>query len=194
MRSKWLVRPYRPQDEEQANALWKLPVYRPQDQAEVDAMFVSARRAQEAGDRWVAIPPRAPDDGPQKFAAFWVAQLQAADGPGPIIGAVAVNPVSEERTLPPDVPQAREWQRRDDVAVLDRLRVVDDAQRRGVGTRLVETVADWCRSHGFRSLILTTTSAQIPALSLYRKVGFREAFHSFVGKYELVWFEMDLNK
>lgn len=194
MSSRLQVRLLRPGDEGEVNALWKLPVYRPEDQAEVDAMFERARRAQEAGDRWVPIPPRAPDDGPLAFVAFWVAQTRADNGLSAIIGTVAVNPVSQERTLPPDVPQAREWQRRNDVAVLDRLRVLDDAQRRGVGTRLVETVADWCRNHGYRTLILATTSAQIPALSLYRKVGFREVFHSFVGKYELVWFEMELTR
>lgn len=187
-----LFRPYRSEDEERTLALWHRPVYREEDQIEKGAMFERARRAQEAGDRWLPIPPRVPGNELDRFEAFWVAEMRAATASGNIVGMVGVYPVSEEQTLPTAVPLVAEWLRMDDVAVLEHLRVADEVQRRGIGTRLIRIVEAWCRDHGYRTLILNTTSAQIPALHLYRKVGFREVLRSFVGKYELVWFEMDL--
>ena len=100
--------------------------------------------------------------------------------------------VMSARARKADVATAREWTSSDRVAVLEQMRVDPDYYRRGIGTRLAETVIGWCRANGYRTLVLNTTSAQLPALALYRKVGFREAFTSFIGKYELVWFEMDL--
>ena len=194
MPSRFVVRPFQPEDEQQADALWKLPVYRPEDQANVVAMYQRARQAQEAGDRWVPLPPRPLGDSPGTFVAFWVAEMRRRDGLNSIIGTIAVNPVAGELTFPTRVPEAVERRRRADVVILDRLRVADEAQRSGVGTRLCQTAAYWCRRHGYRRLVLNTTTAQIPALGLYRKIGFREAFHSFVGKYELVWFELDLTE
>lgn len=195
MPSDLLIRRCRADDEEQVVALWKNhPVYRPEDQSEVDAMFERARMAEEAGAHWVPIPPRTPGTGLEKFVAFWVAQMWADGNGGPIIGIVGVYPVARERTLPPDVLEAREWLARDDVAVLEHLRVAPGAQRQGIGTRLVQTAIDWCPVRQYRTLILCTTAAQSPAICLYRKVGFREAFRSYVGKYELLWFEMDLKR
>ena len=81
---------------------------------------------------------------------------------------------------------------RDDVAELKRLRVADDVWRRGVGTRLTQAVIGWCRAHGFRTLVLNTTTPQKPAIALYKKLGFREAERTFLGKYELVWLRLDL--
>ena len=49
-----------------------------------------------------------------------------------------------------------------------------------------------CRESGFRTIVLNTTSAQEPAPRLYRKLGFREAARSFLGEFELVWFERSL--
>ena len=51
---------------------------------------------------------------------------------------------------------------------------------------------EWSRDSGFRTIVLNTTSAQKPALGLYRKLGFREAARSFLGEFELVWFELSL--
>ena len=64
--------------------------------------------------------------------------------------------------------------------------------RRGVGTRLTQAVIDWCRAHGFRTLVLNTTTPQKPAIALYKRLGFREADRTFLDKYELVWLRLDL--
>ncbi len=81
---------------------------------------------------------------------------------------------------------------RDDVAELKRLRVADDVRRRRVGTRLTQAVIDWCRAHGFRTLVLNTTTPQKPAIALYEKLGFREAERTFLDKYELVWLRLGI--
>jgi ribosomal protein S18 acetylase RimI-like enzyme len=44
-------------------------------------------------------------------------------------------------------------------------------------------------SFGLRSLVLNTTVAQLPALALYRKLGFNELGRSYLGSYELVWMQ-----
>jgi hypothetical protein len=41
--------------------------------------------------------------------------------------------------------------------------------------------------HAFQALVLNTTSAQLPALALYGKLGFAEVGRCFLGPYELVW-------
>lgn len=69
MPSDLLIRPYRPDDEEQVVALWRNhAVYRPEDQDELHAMFERARLAKDAGRCWVPIPPRTPGNGLEKFA------------------------------------------------------------------------------------------------------------------------------
>jgi GNAT superfamily N-acetyltransferase len=46
---------------------------------------------------------------------------------------------------------------------------------RGVGTALVEAVAAWARERGAGHLYLWVTSTNRPAISLYRRCGFRQA-------------------
>ena len=89
-------------------------------------------------------------------------------------------------------PLAARWRNWNDVAELRRLRVAPEARRQGLGRRLSELVIDWAKSHGFRLLVVNTTTPQQPALQLYRSLGFREAGVSFVGRYELVWLELPL--
>jgi ribosomal protein S18 acetylase RimI-like enzyme len=61
-----------------------------------------------------------------------------------------------------------------------------------VATTLNRAAFAWAGANGVREIVLNTTSAQEPALNLYRKLGMRELFHSFVGEYELVWMALDL--
>lgn len=72
------------------------------------------------------------------------------------------------------------------------MRVAEDMWRQGIGTQLAELVIDWCRLHGIRTLVLNTTSPQKPAIGLYTKLGFCEMDRTFLGRYELVWFRLDL--
>ena len=105
------------------------------------------------------------------------------------IQVIGPTPLSE---MPPDLHLRREWRLRNDIAELKRLRVADDMWRRGVGSRLTQKVIDWCRVHGFRTLVLNTTTPQKPAIALYERLGFREADRTYLDKYELVWFCLDL--
>ena len=187
-----LIRPYAPTDEDAVNALEAgIIVYRPEDADAVAAMFERARRAQAKGDRWKPIPPPLPGDEIERFSAFWVAETKFK-GQAQIVGTVAIYPVSADNQLPDDVPKAQEWLQRDDVAMLERLRVAALSRRQGIRTSLNATVIAWCRRHGYKTLVLNTTAAQLPALALYRKLGFQEAFRSFLDKYELVWFDLEL--
>ena len=183
----------RPSDEPQAEALWKrMSPYRPGDEAEVEAMYERANRARDTGDRrWKALGTSAPDDIIQDASASWVAAVPS-ESEDRIVGTVQVIGPTTLAEMPPDLPLGREWRLRNDVAELKRLRVADDMWRRGVGRRLTQAVINWCRVHGFRTLVLNTTTPQKPAIALYKRLGFREADRTYLDKYELVWLRLDL--
>ncbi len=63
----------------------------------------------------------------------------------------------------------------DQVLVLHLLLVRPSLQGRGIGTALVRHVLDLAESRGCRTVRLDTGSRNIPAVSLYRKTGFRIA-------------------
>ena len=69
-----------------------------------------------------------------------------------------------------------------------RLRVALEWRRRGVATALTrQLTSSSVESLRLRSLVLNTTSAQIPALMFYRGLGFQEIGRTYLGAYELVW-------
>ena len=155
-------------------------------------MYETARKARDAGDkRWKALGTSAPDDPIQDASASWVTAVPS-ESEDRIVGTVQVIGPTSLSEMPPHLPVGREWRLRDDVAELKRLRVADDMWRRGVGTRLTQAVIDWCRVHGFRTLVLNTTTPQKPAIALYKRLGFHEAERTFLDKYELVWLRLDL--
>jgi hypothetical protein len=39
-------------------------------------------------------------------------------------------------------------------------------------------------------MVVETTPQQVGAVALYRHMGFREAGHSMIGRFELVWFDL----
>jgi GNAT superfamily N-acetyltransferase len=88
------------------------------------------------------------------------------------------------------MPLAQEWERLTGIATMTRLSVDPEFWRRGLGFSLIQTAADWCREHNYGIFVLNTTSPPHPAMSLYRKAGFREVGRSNLGKYEVVWFEL----
>ena len=188
------IRATQPSDKPQSEALWKgLSPYRLGDEAEVEAMYDRANHARDAGDRrWKALGASAPDDPIPDTSASWVAAVPSGSGEERIVGTVQVIGPTTLTQMPPDLPLHSEWGLRDDVAELTRLRVADDIRRQGVGTRLTQAVIDWCRVQGFRTLVLNTTTPQKPAIALYKRLGFREAGRTFLGKYELVWLRLDL--
>ena len=157
-----------PFDEPQAEALWKgLNPYRPGDEAEVEAMHERATRARDAGSKkWKKLESL--DDIFQSASASWVAAVPVANAEDRIVGTVQVTGPTALPQMPSDLPLCREWRLRDHVAELSRLRVADDMWRQGIGRRLTHTAIDWCRVHGFRTLVLNTTTPQRPAINLYR--------------------------
>jgi len=60
------------------------------------------------------------------------------------------------------------------------------------GLELTATVIAWSRRNGFSALVLNTTTPQAPARALYAGLGFREVCQSYLGHYELVWYELAL--
>lgn len=70
------------------------------------------------------------------------------------------------------------------------MRIVPEWQRRGIGSRLVETVLSWAGEQGRKGrthVMLETTAEQAAAIALYRRLGFAEVTRSTVGEWELVW-------
>jgi len=190
------IRPYHPDDLAQAKALdARVKPYRPEDRPEVEAMFERARQAKALGDRWLPPSPPYPalEQVEEVYLAFWVAVLPPdTGGASQVVGTVGVYRAGTDQEIWPDMPQAEGWRRRTDVAELRRLRVAPELRRQGIATRLNQTAIAWCREQSFRTLVVNTTAAQIPALNLYRKLGFQEIYRSFIDQYELVWFELAL--
>lgn len=85
----------------------------------------------------------------ERGGGFWVAEAG-----GQIVGTVAVRPVSAER------------------AELRRLYLVPSARRLGLGRRLIETVVDWAREHGFAEVDLWSDVLFERAHTLYEAAGF----------------------
>ncbi|MAX20048.1 MAG: hypothetical protein CL709_09450 [Chloroflexi bacterium] len=69
------------------------------------------------------------------------------------------------------------------MAELRFLRVAPELWRQGIGKQLSQTAISWCRDHGMRSLILNTTSPQIPTPGLYFDLGFTETGRYFKGMF-----------
>ena len=189
-----IVRAMQPDDKPQAEALWKgVGPYRPGDEAEVNVMHQRALRARAAGDnRWKSLDGLESDDPAPSRSENWMAVVKSGIGEDRVIGTVQVVSPTSLSEMPSDHPLKRELHLRDDVAELRLMRVAEDMRRQGIGARLTEAVTDWCRLHGIRTLILNTTAPQKPAIGLYNKLGFCEVDRTFLDRYELVWFRLDL--
>ena len=189
-----MVRAMRPDDRPQAEALWKgLSPYRPGDEAEVEAMYERALRARDTGDtNWKSMEAMKSDALAQSCSTNWVAVASPGSGEGRIVGTVQVDSPATLSEMPTDSPLSRDLRLRDDVAQLRVMGVAEDMWGQGIGTQLGELVIDWCRLHGIRTLVLNTTTPQKPAIGLYNKLGFYEMARTFLDRYELVWFRLDL--
>lgn len=60
------------------------------------------------------------------------------------------------------------------LAHLEELDVHPDHGRRGLGTKLVETVCEWVKGHGYQALTLTTFREPPFNMPFYRRRGFNE--------------------
>jgi ribosomal protein S18 acetylase RimI-like enzyme len=194
------VRPYRAQDAAKVERLYVSVAnpYRQEDADNVLSMQRRALRAQEAGDRWSPLRTEEPNVGEQAHLAFWVAvSTNGADED--VIGTLGLRRVGDQETARSDtaersgLPSTGDWVSRGAVGEIRRLRVALEWRRRGVATALTrQLIAVSVESLRLRGLVLNTTSAQIPALAFYRRLGFQELGRSYLGSYELVWMHLQI--
>lgn len=59
-----------------------------------------------------------------------------------------------------------------DAAYLTSLWVAPESRRQGIGSALVDAVADWARSQGYGLLFLDVVETELPAIALYARQGF----------------------
>ena len=90
-----------------------------------------------------------PDD------CFWVAETV---GKGKVVGMVAV------------VAKKNGAER---YGELFRMIVSSAIRRTGLGSRMVQTVLDFCKQRGMSKVTLVTSASQTAAIALYRKMGFK---------------------
>lgn len=88
---------------------------------------------------------------------FWVAEAEV-DGATQVIGMVAV--VCRESG-------------KEKHGEMFRMSISPKSRRMGLGRRLTQTVIDFCRERGFSKVVLETSSTQMPAVALYKKLGFK---------------------
>ncbi|XP_034441252.1 putative N-acetyltransferase 8B [Hippoglossus hippoglossus] len=91
-----------------------------------------------------------PDD------CFWVAEAEI-DGRVQIMGTVAVLAKQSEK---------------EKYGELQRMIISPVCRRVGLGSRMAQTVVDFCKEQGFSKVALETSSTQTPAVALYKKLGF----------------------
>ena len=85
-------------------------------------------------------------------------------------------------------------QRTDDcTGRLRRMRVTRDWRRKGVATRLLNTVEEFCREQGYTRLILDTTEQQTAAHRLYEGGGFVRLGERMLGPFQVFDYEKDLS-
>ena len=59
------------------------------------------------------------------------------------------------------------------VAELQRMSVSPVCRRMGIARKLLDELLQHAKKQGFEKIVLTTTSAQTPAIRLYKKYGFK---------------------
>jgi GNAT superfamily N-acetyltransferase len=192
------IRELRPEDGPRLAALYARvqDPYLPEHARLVQEMHARARQAQARNDRWRPLPENAPAAADATHEAFWVALAdQTAEQ---IVGTLGLRRVGDDNTAAVDtaewcgLPTALDWVAHRRVGELRRMRVAPEWRRRGVASALLSAGHDYAASNGIEQLVLNTTSAQIPALQLYTKHGFRELTRTYLGSYELVWLARDV--
>ncbi|XP_049419699.1 probable N-acetyltransferase camello isoform X7 [Epinephelus fuscoguttatus] len=105
-----------------------------------------------------------PDD------CFWVAEAEV-DGRAQIMGTVAV------------VAKQSGKERHGE---LFRMITSSSYRRLGLGSKLTQTVVDFCKERGFSKVVLETSSTQTAGVALYKKLGFRH-FRSHTKTHSAHW-------
>ncbi|XP_049419780.1 probable N-acetyltransferase camello isoform X8 [Epinephelus fuscoguttatus] len=105
-----------------------------------------------------------PDD------CFWVVEAEV-DGRAQIMGTVAV--VAKQSG-------------KEKYGELFRMIISSSYRRLGLGSKMTQTVVDFCKERGFSKVVLRTSSTQAAAVALYEKLGFRHV-PSQIGTELSVW-------
>ena len=109
-----------------------------------------------------------PDLCPGPFYSYWKREPHlrrlwvAVDGDSKVVGTIGMKQIS------------------DNTAEIFRMSVSKDLRRQGIGSRLIEYVAHYCKSQGYKMLELNTLYDFREARSLYQKEGFH-AVKKFFG-------------
>ena len=82
--------------------------------------------------------------------------------------------------------------REDETARLRRMRVTAARRRKGLGQRLLEIAEDFCRSQGYKSIVLDTTDRQRAAQRLYEKNGYVRTGERPLGEMRMVFYRKEL--
>jgi ribosomal protein S18 acetylase RimI-like enzyme len=161
--------------------------YAPEDQPGIEWLYA---RTPPAGRTYVRPQPLAPDLGAidANYDAFWVAVEPTAEGDA-IVGMAGLERIAEHQVGAP-VPDFIERSR--PTANLHHVIVAPERQRRGIGRELMRTATEWARSNAFEAAVLNTTPQQEAAVAFYHALGFSEVGRSMIGRYELIWFHIDL--
>ena len=115
-------------------------------------------------------------------SCFWV----AIDATGDVVGTVAV-----ERVEHASGGGSSPWRTGD--AELRRMSVTASARGRSVATALFEELRRFCTHVGYRRIVLSTSTLQRAAATLYPKLGFRlERREHVFGSVAILYFSLDL--
>ena len=197
MTQEFRVRRLRPEDDVQLEALYARTrnPYREEDAGAVAAMHCLALQARETGCRWSALPAEARNGSEASIARSglrcrlrmecWRSSEQLAYESWATAASADADSVESG-----GLPSAEKWKQTADVGEVRRLRVLPEWRRRGVATALMSELISWSARARLRGLVLNTTAAQLPALALYRSLGFREIGRSYLDVYELVWMHL----
>ncbi|XP_015249591.1 PREDICTED: probable N-acetyltransferase CML3 [Cyprinodon variegatus] len=95
-----------------------------------------------------------PDD------CFWVAEAEV-DGAAQVIGMVAVKCITNGN---------------EKYGEMFRMSISPKCRGMGLGRRMTQIVIDFCKERGFSKVLLETSSTQVAAVTLYKKLGFKVFF------------------
>ncbi|KAF6758360.1 acyl-CoA N-acyltransferase [Ephemerocybe angulata] len=104
---------------------------------------------------------------------FWVAVVTGRDGTERVVGCVGLDSRTQENKTQSE---------------LRRMSVSEHYRRRGIAMELIKALVSHARERGLKKVVLSTTSYQGTARSLYKKLGWAET-----GKIGLHWFMRNLD-
>jgi ribosomal protein S18 acetylase RimI-like enzyme len=128
--------------------------FQPQDQSAVQALILEGLQ-----ERWNVLDPLKNPDLVDIVSSYSGGCFRVAVTDGRIVGTGALIPYAEG------------------VAEICRMSVARELRRRGIGSAILHRLMEDAESHGYRKIILETTSTWKDAVSFYQKHGFRITHH-----------------